>query len=165
MNYFKRKPWIITIIGELIALTSIFTPATTWNPAGSFAIQWMFQLGLRTEPFIEFGLWRTDPGLLSLSIILSVIIFASALSIITLTIIYKRSSRDYPKLRWMWLLSAVLIAISTLVWIIMMELFYNAAGSSHWESYHPNFGVIGPFIAAGLIIAAFFLAKNVERNE
>jgi hypothetical protein len=159
-SYFNRNPWVLSIIGSLIVLISIFTPVTTWNPSGSFAIQWMVQLGLRLEPFIEFGLWRTDPGLLSLSIILSVILFASGILIITLTAIYKRTSRSFQKIKWLWFLFAILIALSTIAWIIMMELFYNAQGGSHWQSYDPNFGVIGPFIGAGLIILGFFLIKE-----
>lgn len=160
MSYFKKSLWVFPIIGAIIALISLFTPVTTWNHSGRFAIQWMFQLGLELEPSIIFGLWRTDPDLLSLSIILSVIIFASSISIITLTVIYKRTSIGYQKIKWLWFLCTVLIIISTLAWIIMMELFYNDAGYSHWESYTPNFGVIGPFIGSAIIIIGVYLARN-----
>lgn len=160
MKFFKRNPGILPLTGGIIALISVFTPATTWNPSGSLAIQWMVQLGLTLEPFIEFGLWRTSSGLISLSLLLSGIIIICSIVTIILTIIYKITSKNYNKVKWAQLSLAILITFSTLAWIIMMELFYNSQGYSHWQSYDPNFGVIGPFIGSGLIIISFFLRKN-----
>ncbi|MFX0023178.1 MAG: hypothetical protein ACFE9S_12700 [Candidatus Hermodarchaeota archaeon] len=171
MRKFNEKSWIIPLIGGIIALVSLFTPVTTWNPPGEFSIQWMFQLGLRLESFLEFGLWRWDPGLLSLSIALSVIIIVCSITHIILIVIYRRSKRSFQKLKKYWILFAVLIALSTLSWIIMMELYYNASGYTHWLSYLPNwqyyspsFGVIGPFIGSSLIIIAFFIIKTNNKN-
>lgn len=151
-------------------MISVLTPVTTWNPVGTFAIQWMFQLGLRLEPYIEFGLWRIDPGLLTLSITLSVIIFASAITLLILTIIFKRTSRNFQKLKWVWLSFAIIITLSTLAWIIVMEIFYNINGYNHWSvyggDYSPSFGIIGPFIGSAVIIIGFILQSISEnRNE
>ena len=160
MSYFKRNPWLLPIIGGVIALISLFTPVTIWDSSGRFAIQWMFQLGLELEPTIILGLWRWDPFLLSLSIILSIINLASTIIIIILTIIYKRSSRDYRNLKKIWLLFAIIIIFSTLTWIIKMEIFYINWGGSHWQAYTPNFGVIGPFIGSAVIIIGVYLARD-----
>ncbi|MFW9819726.1 MAG: hypothetical protein ACFFE5_08960 [Candidatus Thorarchaeota archaeon] len=172
MRFFNEKPWLIPLIGGFFALVSIFAPVTTWNSLGSFAIQWMFQLGLRLEPYIEFSLWRWDPGLLSLSIALSVIIFVCAITLITSIVIYKRISMSYQKLKNYWILLATLIALSTLGWIIMIELHYNAFGDSHWlsyltnwQGYSPSFGVIVPFIGSGLIIFSSSLVKGTEKRD
>ncbi|MHA2035648.1 MAG: hypothetical protein ACW98X_04400 [Promethearchaeota archaeon] len=160
MSYFKRNPWITPIIGGLVALISLFTPVTTWSSLGRFAFQWMFQLGLELEPSIVIGLWRWDPLLLSMSIILSIINLASTIIIIISTIIYKRTSRDYHNLKKIWLLFAIIIIFSTLTWIIKMEIFYNNWGGSHWQAYNPNFGVIGPFIGSAVIIIGVYLARD-----
>jgi len=165
---FKKNAWLFTIIGSFVALISLFTPATTWNRDENFAIQWMFQLGLRLEPYIEFGLWRTQLGLLILSIILSAIIFISAITIIIVTVIFKRTSRNFQKLRWGWLLVAIIITLSTLGWIIMMEINYNSHGINHWSiyggNYSPSFGVIGTFIGSVLIIVGFIL-QSISNNR
>lgn len=166
MNLNKEKSWILPLMGGFIVLISLFTPVTTWTPVGNFAIQWMFQLGLRLEPFFELGLWRWDPAVLSLSIILSVINFASSVILILLTVMYKRKSRSYLKLKKYWLLFAILITLSTLAWIIKMEVFYFIQGGSHWfGDYSPNFGVIGPFIGSGLITVGIILMKKTNGRD
>ncbi|MFX1243066.1 MAG: hypothetical protein ACFFA7_17605 [Promethearchaeota archaeon] len=170
MSYFKKKLWLLPIIGSIIALISLFTPATSLDYSGSFSIQWMFQLGLRIEPVLELSLWRgVSPEvipLLFLSITLSLLNFASSIISILLTLKYKRNSMSYLKLKKYWLLFGVLIALSTLAWIIMMEVFYNITwGNSHWQFYSPNFGVIGPFIGSTLIIIGFFQVKNNDDRE
>ncbi len=161
MSYFKKNLWILPLIGSIIVLISLFTPVTTWTPTGNLVYQWMFQMALRVEPYLEFLLWRWDPFLLSLSIILSVIICASALILIILTTIYVRSSKSYHNLKKIWLLFAIVIIISTLTWIIKMEVFYNNWGNSHWQSYTPNFGVIGPFIGSAFIIIGVYLGRDI----
>lgn len=166
MSYFKKNLWLLPIIGSLIALISLFTPATTLYYLGSFSIQWMFQLGLRLEPVIEFILWREEFPLLFLSITLSLINFASSIILILLTLKYKRNSKSYLKLKKYWLLFGMLIVLSTLTWIIKMEVFYNILwGASHWQFYSPNFGVIGPFIGSTLIIVGFFLVKKNDERD
>lgn len=161
----KRASWFLPIIGGFVALIALFTPVTTWNPPGSFAIQWIDQLGLTLEPDVEFELWRIDPNLLLLSYTLAILIFISTILVITSTTIYKTNSRSFHKIKWVWLVSAILITFSTLTWIIMMELFYREAGGSHWQAYDPNFGVIGPFIGAGLIVLGIFFVNDLKDSK
>ena len=72
---------------------------------------------------------------------------------------------SYLKLKKYWLIFVILILLSTLTWIIMMEVFYNLRwGVSHWESYLPNFGVIGPFIESTLIFVGFFFVKKNDEK-
>jgi hypothetical protein len=165
MRYFKERLWMLPLIGGSIVLISLFTPVTTWAPVGNFAIQWMFQLGLRLEPFIELGLWRWNPLILSLSIILSVINFVSSILLILLTVNHKRKLKSYLKLKKYWLLFGILITLSTLAWIIKMEVFYYDQGGSHWQMYSPNVGIIAPFIGSGLIIVGFVLVKGEVERE
>ncbi|MFX0023894.1 MAG: hypothetical protein ACFE9S_16325 [Candidatus Hermodarchaeota archaeon] len=167
MSYIKKKLWLLPMIGSILTLISLFTPITTLSYSGSFSIQWMFQLGLRIEPAIEFLLWRgvtlEEIPLLFLSITLSLINFASSILLIFLTLKYKRNSISYLKLKKQCLLFGILIIISTLTWIVVMEVFYIISwGVSHWQFYSPNFGVIGPFIGSALIIGGFFLLKKED---
>ena len=167
MSYFKRNPWLLPIIGGLIALISLFTP-TTYNYRSGVQLYyvWMNQLAIDIWPnLITPYLLRTDLSLVILSISLSVIIFVSTIVLITSTNIFRKTSRSYQKLKWVWLLLAILIIGSTLIWIIYMEIFYNISGASHWQNYRPHFGVIGPFIGAGLIIIGTFLVKKGEEGK
>ena len=167
MSYVKRNPWILPTIGSLIALISLFTPISYDRNPGELILIWMNQMGVRIlsgSPTPEF--WRSILWLNLFSFSFEVIIFTSAFISVTLINTYRKSSRSFQELKWKLLLSAVLIIISTLAWIIMMEIAYINSPQRHWEWYSPHFGVIGPFIGSGLIIAGVILAKDVgEKKE
>lgn len=123
----------------------------------------MTQIGVDIDPLAIY-LLRTDVLLVAISTILALIIFSSGLVVITLTTTYLRASLNFKKLRWKMILMVVLVIVSTLAWIIMMELFYNLYGFNHWNftggGYKPFFGIIGPFIGAILIILGSFVKKE-----
>ncbi|MHA2325250.1 MAG: hypothetical protein ACXACB_07620 [Promethearchaeota archaeon] len=167
MNYFNKNQWVLPIFGGLITLISIFTPTTyNYSYGTDLYYVWMNQLALDIEPgSLIPSLLRTDLALLILSITLTDIIFTSSIVLITSTNIYRKSLRSYKNLRWTWLIFASLIIVSTLTWIIYMEIFYNNAGYSHWQNYRPYFGVIGPFIGASLMIIGIIFAKDGRDKE
>ena len=155
--------WIFNIVGGLIIIIAILTP-TSYNDTGSTLYYvWMNQIGIDVEPLAIY-LLRTDVMLVMISTILALIIFSSALMAIIFTTIYIRASLPFKKLRWKMIVLASLVIISTLFWIIMMELFYNVYGYHHWiftgGGYSPYFGVIGPFIGASLIIIGSFVRRE-----
>ncbi len=127
----------------------------------------MFQTFLNVAPPpISVGLLRNDPILLTFSIILSVMIFSSAIITIRSSFIYRKKLLYVQKHKKLFLILAIIIALSTLTWIIMMEVFYMIYGANHWIGigvghYIPHFGVIGPFIGTSLIIIGVLLDKNV----
>jgi len=166
MTYVKRNLWILPMIGCFIALVSLFTPTTYDSNPGELILIWMNQMGLRIlagSPTPEF--WRSIlwPNLFSFAC--EIIIFASTIISITLINTYKISARSFQELKWKLLLSAALIIISTLTWIIIMEIAYLNSPRSHWEWYSPHFGVIGPFIGSSLIIAGVILTKDDGKKK
>lgn len=167
MNYFKMNPWLIPMIGGLIALISIFTPST-FNNGGTTVYIWMTQLAVEVDSgSLTPSLWRSSLPINILSITVSLIIFASAIILITLTNTYRKHKRNFKGLKLTWVILASLIIASTLTWIIYMEIMYFIQGSSHWQSYTPHFGVIGPFIGSALIILGAYLIKehtNIENG-
>lgn len=131
----------------------------------------MFQTFLHTDPPpINIGLLRNDPGLLTFSIIFTGTIFLSALMTIWISIIYRKNSIDFRKFKNLLLVFTILISISTLAWIIMMEVYYMIYGANHWVGigvghYIPHFGVIGPFIGSGFIILGVMLDRKKYKNK
>jgi len=169
MSYYKKTPMILAILGGIISIISLFTPTSFNRRYGTdLYYVWMNQLAIDIEPGpIELYLLesRTDIFLICFSIAILVIIFANAIILITLTNIYSKTSRSIQELKIKWLILAIIITAATLLWITYMEIFYSLSGASHWQNYNPHFGIIGPFIGSGLIIAAFFLAKDAEGRE
>lgn len=159
----RKYLWILNLIGGIIVLISILTP-TSYNDVNlTLYFVWMTQIAIDIEPLAIY-LLRTDLLLVAISTVLALIIFSSALMAITLISIYLRASLPFNKLRWKMTILAVLVIISTLFWIIMMELFYNFYGYNHWITtgggYTPFFGVIGPFIGAAFILVGFFIRRE-----
>ena len=159
----RKYFWILNIIGGIITMIAILTP-TSYNDTGpTLYFIWMNQIGVNVDPLAIY-LLREDVYLVIISTILALIIFSSGLMAITLTIISLRASLPFKKLQWKTILLALIVIISTLTWIIMMELFYNVAGYNHWVftggGYSPYFGVIGPFIGAIFIIFGSFVKRE-----
>ncbi|MFW9771712.1 MAG: hypothetical protein ACFFBY_08545 [Promethearchaeota archaeon] len=158
----RKNLWILNIIGGLIVLISILTP-TSYNDGPPLYYVWMTQIGVDIDPLAIY-LLRTDLLLVAISTILALIIFSSGLIVIILTTTYLRVSLNLKKLRWKLIILAGLVIVSTLAWIIMMEVFYNLYGYNHWSftggGYKPFFGVIGPFIGAALIVFGSLAKKE-----
>ncbi len=158
----RKYFWILNIVGGLIMLFSIFTPTSYNDTTPTLYYVWMNQIGVDVYPLAIY-LLRTDVMLVTISTILAIVIFSSALLSITLTGVSLRNSLPFKKLQWKMIILALLTTASTLFWIIMMESFYNLYGYNHWVTtgggYSPFFGVIGPFIGAALLVVGSFARR------
>jgi len=150
----RKYFWIFSIMGGLVSIISIMTPTSYNDITPTLYYVWMTQLAVDVDP-IAIYLLRQDLILVLISWILFFIIFSSSLFAIALTNVYIRNSLSFKKLKWKLMIIPILIIFSTLVWIFMMEFFYNSYGYNHWivsgGGYSPYFGVVGPFIGASLI--------------
>lgn len=162
----KKYIWIFAFMGGLMALIALLTPAAGFNyRSPSFDSDfylWMcnlffshrFEAGIHTTR-IEF-----DTPLISLipSIICSLLITISSIITIITANKYRKGILD-TKISW--LVSAIVIIIATIIWMIMMEVSRRVLyGHEFWGLLYPCFGVIGPFIGAGLEIVGFILMKK-----
>ena len=158
----RRYLWILNFIGAIIIIISIFTPTSYNDTTSTFYYVWMNQIRVDIDP-LHIYLLREDLQLVTISTILALIIFSSALMSLTLTSIYIRNSIPFKKLQWKMIVLVLFVLISTLYWIIMMESFYNYFGANHWiftgGGYSPYFGVIGPFIGAALLVVGSFARR------
>ena len=159
----RKYLWILNLVGGIIILISILTPTSYNDVTPTLYFVWMTQIVVDVDPLAIY-LLRTDLMLVTISTVLALFIFSSALMVITLTSIYLRASLPFKKLQWKMIILAILVIISTLFWIIMMESFYNEYGFSHWIAtgggYTPFLGVIGPFIGSTLILLGSFVRRE-----
>jgi hypothetical protein len=152
------------IIGGFLAIIALFFPTSFHSEPGYTYYIWISQIYLDVEPTLEIGLLRTDLTLVVFSTIFSVIIYTSAIISMILPIIYRRQPIIPKGYKRNAIILAILIALSTLAWIIMMEIFYRINGYPHWSigggGYTPHFGVIGQFIGSVLIVMGVLLQRN-----
>ncbi|MFW9818930.1 MAG: hypothetical protein ACFFE5_04920 [Candidatus Thorarchaeota archaeon] len=169
MNFFRRNVKVLAIIGGFLSIFSILLPTEFHTEVGNTYFVWINQLYLELEPTpFAIGLLRLDLTLVIFSIAFGLIIVSSSIAIITATLLYQRFSKFLIENRGLWLTIASLIVLSTLAWIIMMEIFYNISGYNHWVTfgggYIPHFGVIGPFIGSGFIVLGILLDGDIKNK-
>jgi len=167
----KKYIWIFAFMGGIISLIALLTPAAGLNyRSPSFDNDfylWMFNLFFshRFEAGIHTTRIEFDTHLISLipSIICSLLITIS--SIITI-ITANKYRKGVLNTKISWLISAIVIIIATIIWMIMMEISRKVLyGHEFWGILYPSFGVIGPFIGASLEIVAFILMKKNLRSS
>jgi hypothetical protein len=159
--------WIISLLGGILSFISVLIPTSFNDTTSTLYYVWITQIGVDVEPLAIY-LLRTDVTLVMVSWILMLIILTSSIVTITLTIAQIHTSLNFKRLRWIYIVIALLIIASTLFWIYMMEAFYNSAGYHHWVltggGYTPYWGIILPFIGAGLIGLGFFSKRKGITN-
>jgi len=109
----RKYLWILYFIGGIIVIISILTPTSYNDSSPTLYFVWMNQIGVDVDP-IAIYLLRTDLMLVTISTILAISIFSSALLTITLTSIYLRNSLSIRKLRWKMIILGGLVISSTL---------------------------------------------------
>jgi len=107
----EKSFWILNIVGGLIIFFSIFTPTSYNDTTPTLYYIWMNQIGADVDP-LDIYLLRTDVMLVTISTILTVVIFSSALLSITLTSISLRNSLPFKKLQWKMIILALLTIAS-----------------------------------------------------
>ncbi|MFX1480827.1 MAG: hypothetical protein ACFFCI_22290 [Promethearchaeota archaeon] len=169
MRDLKEYFWTIPIFGIIICIIAFLTPAAVFeNPQWNHTIvRWIWGLyydeliSIYDESVtIEIGFYD-NPSQLLISIISSVIII---ICIIIVSVPIYRQRTDLKNILTKpttSLIPAILIIISMISWMIVMEIAeFEIYNLSMWNRYIPIFGVVGPFIGAGLIIIGYFINKK-----
>jgi len=169
----KNYIWTLPFIGALICIISFFTPAAyfeniVWNHT---IINWIWgyyydKLVSRYDQSItiENGFYSEPIQFIS-SFITSVIIVFCILIIILYSYKNRTNLKNGIIKSITSLFPAVIIIISTITWMIMMEIAeLQIYGLSMWDRYTPNFGLIGMYIGATVIIVGFILIKKYSQE-
>ncbi len=60
---------------------------------------------------------------------------------------------------------SILIVISTIAWIISVEVFYMSGGISFWAFTSPGFGIIGMFLGSAITIIGYAVSKHGSKQR
>jgi hypothetical protein len=158
-NYF----WLIPFIGGIICLIAFLTPTAIFeNIIWNHSIHnWIWGYFYETLGLTSVSRFYNDPLQLISSVIASTIIITCIMIILALNIKNRNSLKKGIISSASSLVPAILIIITTATWMIMMEIAeLQLYDLSMWGRYLPNFGLIGMFLGAGLIISGFLLLKK-----
>ncbi|MFX1281605.1 MAG: zinc ribbon domain-containing protein [Promethearchaeota archaeon] len=165
-----RYIWVFPLIGGILSLIALATPAASLYESDSYFVLWMW--GLLTVQFYDpivgdysNTAFSDNLYILIPSIILSIIIGLSAIYLISSGITCKRDMKKDTGVKTNWLTPIILIVISTITWTINIELVYQFGPSSmsFWEYILPGYGIIGSFIGAGIAGVGYLLFKNIVK--
>ena len=184
MGEIKDYLWPLPSIGGLISIIAVLCPAayfTIVNPgffSGFYHVElWMWNLAYNPSYGWVLGLGFSIYGSslsfslnfnfssLVLGIIFScIIIIVSSFTIFYANQVRKRKIKPSRAIKF-WFLFAIIMITSVIGWMLAQEFViqqtstYNDLPFSFWTHFTPGFGIIGPFIAALLILINILLAK------
>ena len=161
-NYF----WIPPLLGGLISLIALFTPATYKILPGNYYYIWMW--GLLSYKLYDSTdtLFTNNVKLFIPSIICSILVFIFAIIIIISANMNRTGKKGFKDVKNKWYGLSVLVIITTATWMIIYEVHsYIAVSYSWWKDWYPGFGVIGIFLGAIIIIMGIFLGNYFLKQK
>ena len=163
----KKRVWrnsssLLLLMGSIIGILCIFTPAGSVHIPGLLSWDmWMigynvvFESGVGTDIF-----WPGNSELFAFSVTSSIfVILGNILAIIGIIRIMMKKDLAYILVG----AAAVMLAGATLFYLISYEVYsWIFFGDTFWGILSPWFGIYGQFIAAGIMVPAFFLARKAS---
>ena len=150
----KKRIWIFPLISIVLAIISLSTPVA-YREYSSYNIYfWLSALNFRTD---TGEMWYNSDPLAITGAFLEILVIVIAMILLLFCVIRIYQDKLSVKLaKLFFLISGVLLVISPLGYIILANLY----APDFWSIYNPCFGVVGPFIAAGISFSAIFLYKR-----
>ncbi|MBY8992318.1 MAG: zinc ribbon domain-containing protein [Candidatus Lokiarchaeota archaeon] len=158
--------WIFPLIGGIFSILALLTPAAYFSESFYTFNLWMWGLisvQVNDPYFGSYGetTFIDNIFILTPSVIASIIIGVSSIILISSAVTCKKKLKADDIIKSNWLTPAILILISTIAWIISIELVFllGPTSMSFWETNNPGFGVIGMFLGSGFAIGGYIISK------
>jgi len=153
--------WGFPLFGGLLGIIAMLTPAASIIEFGSSFYLWIW--GLVSFQLFGYGGMTvyTDNILLIIpSIIISIVIVISIIALLASANKCRNDMKVGNIGNSKGLTPSILIIISTIAWIISVEVVYVSGGMSFWAFTSPGFGVIGMFLGSIIPIIGYVVSKQ-----
>ncbi|MFX0021325.1 MAG: hypothetical protein ACFE9S_03295 [Candidatus Hermodarchaeota archaeon] len=162
MREIKKFIWLIPLIGGVLSLFGLLIP--TWYSPPVWVEYWWF-IGLIHHvtggDTIAFGPLETSIP----SLIAFVLIALSSVIIILNSLFKSREKTLWCKTEKLWIYMAILEIITAIFYIISVQIgFFINTSIVFWDLYLIQFGLIIPFIGAGLTLLGAILEIKLKRD-
>lgn len=161
----KDYIYVLPLLGGILTIISVVSPTAYLSIWGVTIYYWMW--GLTTASGMGMSAIEFNPELISLisGIICSVLIIAFGAMMLLTANKVRKSKEINEDVERLWLIMGVLVIILTIFWIVIVNIFIPDASifgtmNSFWGYFNPGFGVVGPFIGAGLTITGVLINRN-----
>ena len=175
-NKIKSFIWILPLIGGLLTLRAIFTPAAYYFGGGNnFLIFWMWGW------YDRIGIWDwgmakgfiSDPLILNIgTICIAFLIVGASIFIansISAVFMFRKGNRFTKIVLWVWFLCGILLILAPIFWMAMVQIFPPfppiPVGSdpplNFWSVFFPAWAVITPIITGALSCGTIILFRII----
>ena len=166
----KTYYWAPPLIGGILSLIALATPATYISQMGNYIYVWMW--GLASIKLYSYYGYITDTtftdnmSLLIPSIICSLVVFIGAVALIGSANLNRKGARDVQQVKNTWYFLSSLLIITTAGWMIAYEVVCRAETDLSWWDYmDPGFGVIGVFLGAVISLIGTAVSSYMARQK
>ena len=173
---FKRYYWLFPLIGFILSITALLAPSTSLTGPGGGIYIWMW--GYLTVslmyPYPSSNGFLDDPlafnsiEALIGSIICSFILLIMALNLLVISLKIRKGKNTYNSS----IFTSTVIIVTTIAYIAMLEItlsgnYYLFGGFpiGFWDFFNAGFGVIAPFLGAGITIIGALLHRYYSKFE
>ncbi len=151
----KKYLWLLYFLGGILLIISAVTPSASVTFFGTIYV-WLW--GSMSSGYAT----QMIPDMLIVTIGIITLIMLLLSGILAVAAVYgyktKKIKKEYKELEKIWLLLATISIVITIIYIV---IFGTSSYMMGWQVFNPGFGVIGPFIGAGLIIAGYLISNKM----
>ena len=157
--------WGFPLVGAILGIIAMLTPAAYLTEFGSSFYLWMW--GLVSFQIYDYGTTAYTDNILIIipSVIISIVIVISIIALLASANKYRNDRKVGIISNGKGLTSSIFIIVSTIAWIISIETVYISGGMSFWGLTSPGFGVIGMFLGSVITIIGYAVSKYGSKQR
>ncbi|MHA2325642.1 MAG: hypothetical protein ACXACB_09595 [Promethearchaeota archaeon] len=174
MKDIKQYFWMIPLLGAVTCFIAFITPVASfenriWNHT-IYVWIWGFYFDRLVSVFDQSvsidTQFYTHPLQITPSLVFSSIIIVCITFVIYSTYKHRKDYKDGKTKAIQSVIPGLIIIICVIIWMVMMEFAeLSIYDLSMWNRYIPNFGLIGLYLGAGLMIVGFLLIKKFKLTD
>ncbi len=146
----QNKVWILLLIGAIVTIVAVLTPATTGDPV---LYQWLWALRIWNDGEVDFNKFM----IAIVGAVLETAVLAVAIVLMLFLALKLKKESTVKGMNGILLACLIMLMAAPVGYIIGAVVGF---GGDYWIENFALFGIYGPFIAAGLVIIAFILLKK-----
>lgn len=168
MNEKKNYYYVPALIGGILTLIALLTPATYLSQYSEYFYVWMW--GLLTYRYYDVYYMQyysgvsftSNPIILITSIVCSLFVLAGGIALIGQANQNREGKKGFHRVRNTWIATSILLIIVTAAWMIIYDVSFI---TSWWAYYNAGFGVIGIFLGAIITIIGTGISNYMIRQR
>lgn len=152
MDKIRNNVWVLLLAGAIVTIVALLTPAAAGYFPSSTVYIWLWALNVRSTGQI----WYNMDDIAVAGAVLETGVLVVAIMLLIFLVITRKKASPVKGMYGIMLACLIMLVASPLGYIIGAVVW----DKWFWIDHVAGFGIIGPFIAAGLVVVSFILLKK-----